>query len=321
MRAPGSTEAPGLAVGRIGKHVRVGGLVQRAIPDAPTSSSRSAQILEFLCISTRSFGARARRGAPVANSPSPDPATVCDAQDVNDDAARTAAREALLNPETQALRHECLAALIAGLKWAGDVLRVVGTMVGPRPANGDIRDPRLVGIGYVANTSGELLRGTLVAVDDLNPYAASALLRQVVEAEYLAWAFAEDREEAASWLESTHQDRLARWQPRHLRERSGGRFRGIDYARHCERGGHPTPAGCRDLINGPPAVGCAGLVADSLLHGRSTWHYLMDAVDQHDLLLGNDPGTLLPFDGRRAAHNAVQSWWEFDPFKPYILSG
>jgi len=228
-----------------------------------------------------------------------------------------------MDPDAQEVRRECLHRLVGGMKWAGDVMRLFGTMFGPAPAggNGSVRDPGLVGLGYVANVSGELLRGTLQAVDASNAYVAAALLRQVVETEYLAWAFAEDREEAASWLASTHKDRLSRWQPRHIRGRSGGRFRGTDYAAHCERGGHPTPDGCRDLVNGPSAVNCAGLVVDALAHGRSAWRYILEAADLYDVEQGSEPGSILPHAGRLAAHNAVESWWEHDPFKPYIVAG
>jgi|SRR5581483_1204959 len=86
-----------------------------------------------------------------------------------------------------------------------------------------------------------------VLLEQDNLYGAAALLRQLVEAEYLAWAFAEDRVEAAAWLRSTNEKRREMWQPKHLRERSGGRFRAIDYAHHCECGGHPTPSAKRLL--------------------------------------------------------------------------
>lgn len=58
-------------------------------------------------------------------------------------------------------------------------------------------------------------------------------------------SFAED--EAADWLRSSRDDRLRRWQPRHMRDRSNGRFRGSDYALHCDLGGNPTREGPRLL--------------------------------------------------------------------------
>lgn len=225
-----------------------------------------------------------------------------------------------MDPDARALRRDRLGHLVDALNWAGELLRLFGTLVGPTPTKvGAPRDPHLAGLGYVANTCAELLSGTMRAVDDGNAYVAAALLRQLVEAEYLAWAFAEDRDEAAAWLESTREERLSRWQPRHLRERSSGRFRGKDYATHCERGGHLTPDGCRALISGPTDINCAGLVADSLVHGRSAWRYLVTAADLHDAEQGRELGSLLPFDERAQGERAVEWWWEHDPFKPYII--
>lgn len=238
------------------------------------------------------------------------------------DEARRAAHDALVDADAQIARRECLRRLVGGLSWAGELLRLIGSVFGPGAAeDAGPRDRRLVGMGYVASTCGELLRGTVQATDDGNAYAAATLLRQVVETEYLAWAFAEDRAEAAVWLESTREERLKRWQPKHLRERSHDLFRGKDYGVHCERGGHPTPSGCRALLNGPTDVNCAGLVADSLVHGSSTWRYLVAASDLDDVEQGRDPGSLLPFDGRAEVHHAVGSWWRHDPFTPYIIAG
>jgi hypothetical protein len=98
-----------------------------------------------------------------------------------------------------------------------------------------------VGLAIVAEIAAELISGTLTLLDQDGLYGAAALLRQLVEVEYLCWAFAEDEDEAKRWMRSDRDERLRTWQPKHLRERSGGRFRGTDYHGHCERGGHPTP--------------------------------------------------------------------------------
>lgn len=235
------------------------------------------------------------------------------------DATRAAARAALLDPEVREIRHECLQRLAEGLEWAGNVLRIAGTMVGRSPSPGVPPDPRLVGMGYVANTASSLLHGALMLHDAGNGYATAALVRQVVETEYLAWAFAEDQEEAGAWLVSSQSDRISRWQPKHIRKRSAGRFRGKDYGDHCEKGGHPTPVGCRFFFTDGADVRTAGLLVDSLLHGRSTWRYLMTGVDLHAATLGVAPDVLLSYKDRTPAHNAVESWWDYDPFKPYFL--
>jgi hypothetical protein len=122
--------------------------------------------------------------------------------------------------------------------------------------------------------AGSLCSGTLTLLDTGNAYSGAAIIRQLVEVEYLSWAFMDDEEEAASWV----RERLARWQPRHLRERSKGRFRGTDYSNHCEIGGHPTASGARALIQSTrPSVAHLQLW-ECAVHASSAWHYLLGAV-------------------------------------------
>jgi hypothetical protein len=123
-----------------------------------------------------------------------------------------------------------------------------------------------------------MIHGATGLVAEHNPYAAAALVRQLVEIEYLTWAFAEDQEDASSWLRSSRTDRLQRWQPRHLRKRSQGRFRGFDYAEHCNLGGHPTPEGVRTLVaDTAPIRNGELIVSEAAHHGSSAWHYAYSA--------------------------------------------
>jgi hypothetical protein len=126
------------------------------------------------------------------------------------------------------------------------------------------------------------------------------------------WAFAEDQEEAASWLRSTRQDRQQRWQPRHLRQRSQGRFRGEDYGEHCEMGGHPTPNGVRALLSGDTAFTTEIVVSETANHGVSAWQYLLLATvvfaQQHDW----DPMSLVPDDLAKAVGAAEARWRDMD---------
>ena len=110
----------------------------------------------------------------------------------------------------------------------------------------------------------------------------SALNRQLVEVEYLSWAFAEDQSEAASWLRSSREERLQFWQPRHVRSRSAGRFRSTDYASHCDLGGHPTPEGARALIGAERNQDTIieVLFLETATHGISAWDYLVCAVGE-----------------------------------------
>jgi hypothetical protein len=142
-----------------------------------------------------------------------------------------------------------------------------------------------------------------------NAYAASALVRQLVEVEYLAWACAHDPDEAADWVMSDSEARRKRWQPRHLRERSAGRFDAKDYTDHCEAGGHPTPSGILTL-HGPTQAN-PELVAmpevtryETVLHFVAICDYLTHALP--DGLA--ESGSL-----RSRAHAISGAWRKADP--------
>jgi hypothetical protein len=106
-------------------------------------------------------------------------------------------------------------------------------------------------------------------------------MRQLVEIEYLMWAYSEDEEEAAAWLRSSRNERLSSWQPRHLRTRADGRFRAPDYAHHCEEGGHPTPQSAK-LLPYHQTPHDFFLWADLVSHGLSIWTYAIDGIDKLD---------------------------------------
>jgi hypothetical protein len=138
-------------------------------------------------------------------------------------------------------------------------------------------DDAVVGLATIAQIAGELYRGMILLLGTGNLYSAAALLRQIVEVQYIAWAFAEDKDEAANWLRSSRDERSRFWQPRHLRGRSVGLFRWEDYSRHCEIGGHPTPES-RQLLPDHQNVPADFLWLDLTYHGVSTWRYIEKAA-------------------------------------------
>ena len=80
-------------------------------------------------------------------------------------------------------------------------------------------------------------------------YPGAALVRQLIECGYLVALMGEDREEAKNWLTSSRAEILKRFTPARMRKRSVRNFRGEEYEAHCDRGGHPNPAG-RVLLRG-----------------------------------------------------------------------
>lgn len=137
-------------------------------------------------------------------------------------ATRASLARAASNHEARRCRQALAEALNAALQQTGDHLHVAGWLVGPDRAaaagTGRNGDDALVGLARLCQTAAALVSGALTLLSAGNGYAASALSRQLVEVEYMTWAFAEDEQEARSWLRSSRQERLQRWQPRHLRD-------------------------------------------------------------------------------------------------------
>lgn len=203
--------------------------------------------------------------------------------------------EAVTDPEARLARTKLCHALISVFVHVDEVLQVSGHIIGSQRCQGSSPfgngDDGFVALGYASKFAAALCKGSLDAIEADNYYAAAALNRQLVEVEYLAWALSEDHEEADSWLRSDREERRKKWQPAHIRNRSNGRFRGTDYAQHCELGGHPTPAGARLYLNGsddPDGIPIKGfLYYEVAHHGTSVWRYLLSAMETFDTSLGD----------------------------------
>lgn len=187
-------------------------------------------------------------------------------------------RAAAIDPLAVAARRSLVAALPPALVRLGLTMRTVGHVWGPGRTTGSSPfgngEDGLVALGYITETAAELISAAADVLASDRRYAAAAITRQLVEIEYLTWAFAFDQAEAADWLRSTNRERRNRWQPRHLRERSNGRFDSADYQQHCELGGHPTPMGARALVGTPAEsqdVLTEVLWSELCHHGSNIW--------------------------------------------------
>lgn len=216
----------------------------------------------------------------------------------------------------QEARRDLCHALAIGFERAGQILRTSGHLFGPQRVDGTSPfgngDDQLVALGYLGETAAALIAGAAELIERGNLYAAAALNRQLVEVEYLNWAFAEDQEEAAAWLRSTRQERMTRWQPKHLRDRSQGRFRAKDYWEHCDVGGHPTPKGLRALLATDAAITAEIIVAETANHGASAWEYVKSAVAIHCQGHQLEPITLIPSESAEAVDAAMAQWRRID---------
>jgi hypothetical protein len=181
---------------------------------------------------------------------------------------------------------------IAGwLATVGQLLWVSGFFIGPDRAAGwspfDFGDDRSVGVATVAQIGGELASGATALLRAGNRYAAAALVRQLVEVEYLAAAFGEEHEVASEWLRADREGRLRFWSPARLRERSQRRFLKTDYWHHCEMGGHPATPGMALLPDHSNAMPAAFLTADLVGHLLGIWRGL--GVALKEILSGPPP--------------------------------
>ncbi len=87
--------------------------------------------------------------------------------------------------------------------------------------------------------------------------------------EYLTWAFANQKRDAAAWLNSAQEERRRMFTPSRLRSESDGRFLSTDYGHHCEQGGHPVPRAI-PLLGSTDPFHSQMLLVDLLLHSWRT---------------------------------------------------
>ncbi|GGC84256.1 hypothetical protein GCM10011512_08850 [Tersicoccus solisilvae] len=205
--------------------------------------------------------------------------------DYTERSSREAVDDALTNKAGARARKKAALALGDAMIETGEILWHAGYFVGPDRVIGDwpseFGSNSVVGISTALQIGGELIESSARLLEAEKRYAAMALIRQVVEVEYLGWAFAEDANRtAATWLHADSEERRKLWQPRHLRDSSSGLFRGSDYALHCERGGHPTPEARRFLPGHSDVIDEGFIWYEICVHGGSAWDYFMTALDR-----------------------------------------
>ena len=90
-------------------------------------------------------------------------------------------------------RRSYCVSLTKALRDGGHALWIDGALIGPDRANGEspfgFGSDAVVGLASTLQIAGELMAGASLLFDDGNRFGAAALIRQLVEVEYLAWAF------------------------------------------------------------------------------------------------------------------------------------
>jgi hypothetical protein len=191
---------------------------------------------------------------------------------------RALARTSAADSTQVATRFQLARTTAETFSSAGAELHVVGHTLGTdrvrRRSPGGHGSDEIVAVSLLLRIAGQLASAIADLFNDGRHYAAAALVRQLVEVEYLAWAFDSRDSDAERWLRSTTEERREFFAPAKLREAARGKFRGKDYGHHCEMGGHPVPRAAL-LLNGDDII-CQLLLSDMLGHTGRIWDHLLD---------------------------------------------
>ena len=219
----------------------------------------------------------------------------------------------LVNPDAAMLRESTCDNLAQALSATGAVLWAFGMAEQPRRS-----------IAVAIQMAGETARGAVSLLRENNRYGAAALVRQLVEIEYLLCVFALDQSEPLKWASRDLESVRKEYQPARIRERAGNRFRASEYAIHCEVGGHPRYAAAYVLPEHalPQHVGPGPFSEEFILatgwldlgqHMVQVWRWVEDILLEYGLLnVGIAKSSL---DG---AKQTVASWLSADACAPRL---
>jgi hypothetical protein len=163
------------------------------------------------------------------------------------------------------------------------------------------------GLGVLTQIGGELAISCVELLEASHYYATAALIRQLVEVEYLAWVFAEDEQAAARWLYSTPAQIRTIFSPANLRKRAAGRFRNSEYWAHCDLGGHANPKAAFLLPDHTTILPPEAAWVDLGQHLERLWGLTVAALDRNQW---RDAVAIVDIDRLQAA---LSGWHECDP--------
>lgn len=188
------------------------------------------------------------------------------------------AKSSATDPVQVAGRHALAKFTAETFTTVGNELHVVGHVLGTDRKLGmspfGHGSDEIVAVSLLFRIAAQLVSASNDLFGDGRHYAAAALLRQLVEVEYLAWAFGTRDQDAERWLRSSADDRRTFFAPAKLRQAAEGKFRSKDYGYHCELGGHPVPRS--EILLCGDDVTCQLLLSDMLGHTGCIWDSLLD---------------------------------------------
>ncbi len=189
-------------------------------------------------------------------------------------AARAVTHENAHNPEMRQSRQSTTYAIVNMWNDASNVLHSQSQNV----ALAADHRTSLHGVVSLGFTCAALSAGIYQLVSQANLYPAAALLRQIVEVEFVMWKFAQSHEQSQLWVESTADERRLSWRPSTIYRDHNNAYRQKDYSNHCELCGHPTPVGARVAAGLETTTIEANVLADLIGHCSDAWQHLITAV-------------------------------------------
>jgi hypothetical protein len=190
--------------------------------------------------------------------------------------------------------------------YVGKVLDATGALLPGTLNPKDSFSKDLFAVAIILRMSGELVVSATKLFSSGSHYAGAALLRQLVEIEYLTWNFKEKTRSPASWLDSTHEQRMKDFSPSALRKTSKGRFLFKDYQDHCEQGGHPVLRGAH-LLGSGNRDGIQVLIVDMLTHTWRTWDQIAEFAKNYPKI---DP---IVIAASSKIYSSLKKWGNVDP--------
>jgi hypothetical protein len=186
-------------------------------------------------------------------------------------------RRAAKNKALARRRHKLAHFAAQTFKNVGIDLHAFGHIVGSDRARGvspyGHGSDEAVAVSVLLRIASQLVSATADLFLDGRGYAAAALVRQIVEVEYLAWAIETRDRDGERWLRSDRRQRESFFTPRKLRGAAQGKFRSKDYGYHCELGGHPVPEAT--VLLDDDVVMPQLVLADLLGHTGRIWDHFV----------------------------------------------
>ncbi|PVY33665.1 hypothetical protein [Williamsia muralis] len=170
------------------------------------------------------------------------------------------------------------------------------------------------GVARIAVTAAALGGGVCQLIECDNHYPAYALIRQIVETEFVLWKFQQDVDLIPEWLNSDRDRREQGWKPSRIYRDDDNEYRQKDYSGHCELGGHPTPLGTRLASGERSDIAEASVLGDLIGHLRDSWRHILQAADDLDTKYSQSPPSVAA-DVRASLDESLLAWANVDKYR------